>query len=611
MIAARLTRVHVCLALMLVALALGAAPASAQEGLSWRSEQPIPAGSAWPVGLGKVGDIEFEAPNRGLLITAGVPPTIAPGVWAYNGVEWHLLATVCGASDGRIAWAGPEEFWTVSNGRAGQSSGGIIEQQVPLEDNTLCHFASGQVVGSYAHPAFEADSYQAMHAAACLGPADCWFAGDPLPEPQLGAFHLHWNGASLEAEPYPGEGHAVEDMRALEGRIYESVRVAKEDRVASEQPRAPVLHRINPIGVPPTFEAEDEEGRGLPLYGSSELARGLDFLHLSADEGRLWAAAGRKYAEPIEEEHEAGQVTVATREGGSWTQLIGAQHPLGAILPEAEEDQLLGGEARKAEVTALAAEPRTASAWVALSKPEAQASSSRAVLVRVSSEGQVLEEQTLPSNSEEEEGIGPKGPATKLICPEAGDCWMVTAQGWLFHLAPEGERTLPRDTDPNFNGPPITFRPPDQGLPQQPPDAPPPDTSGLSEESAIPSGSIAENKAAESKVTLPLLSAVHSRLRGSVLELRFHLSARARVRVIALRKHATVASTPARTFNPGARKLLLRLNPHRWPTKIKLQTHALAPLPEVTSVTGGLGNVSTSLIALPRTLLGNGSVLLG
>src|SRR5664280_3433659 len=84
-----------------LALALGAGPAasaaSADEGASWRLEQPsapeLPTGqkAPTPIGLGKIGDIEFWAPNRGLLIAAGNPPTIPPGIWAYNGVTWHCL----------------------------------------------------------------------------------------------------------------------------------------------------------------------------------------------------------------------------------------------------------------------------------------------------------------------------------------------------------------------------------------------------------------------------------------------------------------------------------------------------------------------------------------
>ena len=605
------------LALLITFTTTTTAPAAAEGAATWRSEEPTPAGSSWPIGLGKVGDIEFWAPNRGLLITAGAPPTIAPGVWAYNGVEWHPLATVCGASDGRIAWAGPEEFWTVSDGRAGQASEstGSHERAAPLEDNTLCHFVAGQVVASYAHPAFRADSYQAIHAAACLSSSDCWFAGDPLEEPQIGAFQLHWNGSSLEAEPYPGEGHAVQDMRALEGHLYESVRVAGGDRVAIEAARTPVVHRINPAGVAPTFELEDENGEGLPLYAPTERARALDFLHLSAAGGVLWGAASRKYSEPEEEGHRPGQVTAVIRAGGTWTQLIGPEHSLSPILPAGqsqEEKQLLRGEAKNAVVSAVAAEPGTNSAWIALVAPEGSAATARAVLVRVSSEGQVLEEQTLPSSSEQEAGIGPKGAAAKIGCPKAGDCWLATTQGWLFHLAPESERTLPKDEDPSLTGP-ITYRPPDQGLPQVPPDAPPLDDSGLVEEPPSYGGKFAETSSlsTKQKIAVPLLSDLHSRVvhGSSTLELRFHLAVKARVRLLAKRRKKVVASTLMRTLAAGSRRLLLRLNPRSWPTRLDLQTHALAPLPTVTvnqpvggPEHGGVGSnkVATGLTVLPH-----------
>ncbi|HMD56044.1 MAG TPA: hypothetical protein VKG82_01090 [Solirubrobacteraceae bacterium] len=593
------------------ALAVASVPAAAEEAPTWRLEQPTPAGSPWPISLGSVGDIEFlqGTPNRGLLITSGNPPTIEPGVWAYNGVEWHELSTVCGAKqEGRIAWAGREEFWTVSDGRPGQvgeSAGTTFEKKPPLEDNTLCHFAGGQVVGSYAHPAFEANSYQAMHAAACLAPNDCWFGGEPLPEPSIGAFQLHWNGGTLEADPFAGEQHPVADLLADEGRLQESIEVRALDAVTSQQQRTPALRIINPAGVTPTFEAEEE----LPIYELNELARALSYLHLSQADGDLWAAAGRK--------EEPGQVTVALREGGSWSQLIGPQHPLGAILSPAqaaEEKQLLGLEggesAKEAPVNAIAADPGTESAWVALRHKQGHISEpERAVLVRVSTSGEVLEEQTLPSNQEREHGIGPKGAAERIVCPQSNDCWMATSEGWLFHLATPATRTFERDEDPNFKGP-ITYRPPDQGLPQVAATAPPPDTSGLGEESIVPNGTFKEEKkeaSSANRVTLPLLSKLHSKLlHGNTLQLRFHLAVKARLRLIAKRHRQIVAQTPTRTLRAGNRVLELHLNPARWPTSLSLQSHALAPLPTVSSVTGEGANItteSTGLVQLPRPLL--------
>lgn len=580
----------------LVLAAVHAAPAFAAEpesGASWQLAQPLPPSSAGglksptPVGLGQIGDIEFWAPNRGLLITAGNPPTIPAGLWAYNGREWHELANVCGATDGRIAWAGPDEFWTISDGRPGQVQAGT-GQRPPLEDNTLCHFAGGQVVASYAHPAFEADSYQAMHAAGCLAPSDCWFGGDPLPNPQIGAFQLHWNGSSLEAEPYAGEGHAIEDMRLFEEHLYESVRVTAEDRVspeAEELLEVPVLHRINPEGVQPSVEGEF----GLPLTNGTE-PNSVDFLHLSAAEGALWAAAGGGGAF-------GGQVTVLRRAQGGWSQLIGpSTEPSGAAL--------FAGET----VSAIAAEPETGGAWLGLVPDQGQADSptARALVAHVSAAGQVTEEQTLPADGP------PRGAAARIACPTAHDCWLATTQGWLFHLSGEDE-SLPVDTDPAFAGP-ITARPADQGLPQLPPDAPPPDNSGEPEEPS-PVGTLVpqtEQRGSETRVAVALLSHVHSRLvRGTTLQLRFHLAVKARVRLTAKRRGKLVASTPMRVLAAGNRQLLLRLERRRWPTKLALQTHALAALPTVAAhtVSGSNNNnaVTTGFAVLPGASLGTGS----
>ncbi|HEX5851651.1 MAG TPA: hypothetical protein VFY36_01035, partial [Solirubrobacteraceae bacterium] len=87
----------------------------------------------------------------------------------------------------------------------------------------------------------------------------------------------------------------------------------------------------------------------------------------------------------------------------------------------------------------------------------------------------------------------------------------------------------------------------------------------------------------------------------STLELRFRLAVKARIRLIASRRKRVVASTPRRVLRAGEQRLLLRLDPRRWPTRLRLQTHALAALPTVPAGSGG-GNqtVSTSLVALRR-----------
>ncbi|HSZ70344.1 MAG TPA: hypothetical protein VK756_08270 [Solirubrobacteraceae bacterium] len=578
------------IAFVTIACCLPAGPALAAGEVAWRLEQPAPPPaptgapvSSTPIGLGQIGDIEFWAPNRGLLITAGNPPTIPPGIWVYNGQGWHELANVCGATEGRIAWAGPEEFWTISDGRPGQveSATGALP---PLEDNTLCRFAGGQVAASYAHPAFQSDSYLPMHAAGCLTPSDCWFGGEPLPEPQYGAFQLHWNGGALEAEPYPGEGHAIEDLRVFENHLYESVRVSEGDRVAEPPLEVPVLHRINPEGVQPALAPE----LGVPLSGSEE-PNNVDYLHLSAAEGALWAAAGSHL-----QSGSGGEITVLRRAAaGSWSQVLGpATDPTGAqTFPLPEE-----------VVTALAAEPGTNSVWLALqSHADAlnPSPSTPALVAHVSAAGKLLEAQTLPAGPG-----GARGSAAKLACPAIHDCWLATTQGWLFHLAPAGERTLPLDSDPAFAGL-ITYRPPDQGLPQIPPDAPPADDSGLGEEPPPYGTELPQTPTAETQslATVPLLSHLHSRLmHGTTLELSFRLAVKARVRLLAKRRKRVVAATAMQTLKAGRRRLLLRLNRQQWPTKLALQTHALAPLPKAAAHSEGAGPniVTTGLFVLPH-----------
>ena len=187
--------------LVVSACGLGlSAPGAALAEASWRLEQPAPpAGAAFKVPLGTPNDMEFYAPNEGLLSVEG-NATIPAGLFFWNGRNWHQLSTVCGGAGeaSRIAWAGPDEFWVItepSEPRAGAGLG-------------LCHFKDGVVVGSYSTAYQSPEPFRAMDAAACDGPDDCWFAGIGSEDPSgqhVGAYHLHWNGTSLiELLPAPG-----------------------------------------------------------------------------------------------------------------------------------------------------------------------------------------------------------------------------------------------------------------------------------------------------------------------------------------------------------------------------------------------------------------------
>jgi hypothetical protein len=602
----------------------GAQGLSDDGGAEWRVEQPEPPKlhpeeeantKLTPISLGRIGDIEFWAPNRGALITAGNGNTIPPGVWFYNGAGWRELATVCGASDGRIVWSGPNEFWTISDGRPGQAAE-ALGGQPPLADNTLCHFAPPlgdsegklEVVASYAQPAFQSNSYPVMHAAGCLSGTDCWFAGEPLSAPQIGVFELHWNGSTISTEPYLPEGHAVYDMSPFEGSLYQSLLLSTADRSLTRSLELPALLRggeSSSSGFEPAFN--------VPLDGPGEFPYALNYLHLSTDEdsaapeeGALWGAAGPQIPAP-EKSAPAGVTVVRysklrySREAGAyvkesaptWSQVLG---------PETEPS----GRARFPEdaVRSIAAEPGTNSAWLALdSEGDSQTPQpgTHALVVRISADGSISDELQLPSS---EEPYGPKGAAEEIVCPAAHDCWMVTDEGWLLHLSPPGERQLEPDDDPVFSGELITARPKDESLPQVPPDAPPADDSGL-EEGKPPPGNPAVETSAESRfatVTVPLLSDLRSRLvHGTTLELSFHLAAKASVRLLAKRRRSLVASTPTRVLPAGNRNLSLHLDRRRWPTKLELKTHALAPLPTRSTREAGTNSVSTSL-AFPNAL---------
>ncbi len=627
------------LALVLVALVLPATapaapvphPIADDVGAEWRVEQPFPpappiagaGGSESPVSLGHIGDIEFYEsspgvyePNRGALITSGNGGSVKPGVWFYNGAGWKELSEQCGGTDGRIAWSGPDELWTVSDTRAGQAVGNG-EQRPPVADNTLCHFAPSpsephqmEIVGSYGSVPFLGSSYQAMHAAACLSPSDCWFGVNPLPEPQIGAFQLHWNGAQMEPQPYLPEGHQVWDMVPYESesgerQIYETTRVQADDRVEHSGPN-PALRAIKS-----QFGGEESpfESAGLEkhfLYSSAEFTTALDYLRLSTAGGSLWAGAGAQVPGPPAGSREAGVTIVRKATAtGEWQTVIGPQEG------EEQESPPPGQIAFPKEVlNAIAAEPGTSSAWLALeSESDALngAQHARASVARISAEGAVSDQLELPLS---EDPHGPLGTAQRIVCPAEHDCWLATSEGWLLHLATEAERNEKNVlADPRFtaveNGTAISVRPPDAGVPQEAPDTLPENDSG--EATFMPNQEVIKAKKEEpAKVTVPLLSHVHARvLHHNTLVLSFHLAVKARVQLQALRHKKVIARTAMYTFHAGNRSLRLRLNPSHWPQSLKLKTHALAPLPTQTSLAPSVNSISTSFVA-PARLLSTG-----
>jgi hypothetical protein len=530
-------------AVLLAVLALaGTAVASPAAGAAeWHSEQPVAPGIGVPAPLGQIGDLEFQAPNRGMLITAG-RGGIAPGLYAYDGTGWYRYSTVCGGHEGRIAWAGPDEFWTISDQPLGQQTG-----KAPPQHISLCHFRDGQVVASYAEPVGQPSSYLPMNAAACSGPDDCWFGGDRLPETtNVGAFHLHWDGTALTAvpsltSPQPeivDPGRTVEGLAFSDGSLYESVAIDQFDTAPGESGSQPsFLHRI----APGTAELFQPLSTAEPVdYGSSDPTQ-LQGFRLSAGEQGLWAVAGALDA--------PATVTALRLEGGSL-----AQVPL--------DD---GGEALGpgTQVGGLGAEPG-GDAWVGF-KGTGEGAAPPARLARVHPDGTVEPPIRLPA---EGEGIDRYGAAGPIACPGEEQCWMATAQGWLFHLGPG----LAQDTDPNLHVL-VSYRPPDDSLPSVPPISLPVDDSGAE---TPPEVGVESEEIVSERPPRRLYSKVHQRLIGrSLLEMTFVLHARAHVRLIARRKGRVVAETPRYTMAKGPRSVRLHLDPQRWPTKIDLQVHVL------------------------------------
>jgi hypothetical protein len=492
--------------------ALYFAPIARGDQMGWHSEAPIgPLGV--PTSIGKIGDIEFWAPNRGALITAGITGVSPAGVYLYDGVGWHLYSTVCGGQEGRIAWAGPTEFWTVSS-YAAPPEGTNDDPNA----RTLCHFSNGEVVKSYAPVLGSPQAYPKMKAAACAGPSDCWFAGEPMKEtsPNPGSFHLAWDGSSLTPVPslldpqpaiedLPG---TVTDLDFLGGSLFEA---------ASE---APFLREVN-RATPAVFSP-------VPVPSST-----AGPFRLAGDPGQLWAVA------------EDGNS--ALRNIGTGFESIPLSEGIGTVL-------------------AAGSEPNSAAVWVAVPRPGDPRPDANVRLVSAS--GAISEMVSLPGPGE---GLEFKGPATKIVCPSAGQCWLATEQGWLFHLG----GPLPEDTDPAMHQL-ITFRPADESTRTLPPPGLPEDNSGEREPGRNLGKEILE-QIPERKKRPNLVKQVKQKLLGKrTLQLSFVLTATAHVQLLAMVHKKVVAKTKRMTLKKGSHRIHLKLDPEHWPTGLDFEVHPAA-----------------------------------
>jgi hypothetical protein len=530
-----------------IAWLLAASSAGAAGPSEWHSEQPVAAGIEAPALLGEVGDIEFEAPNRGVLITAG-SGSVPAGVYAYDGTGWHLYSTVCGGHHGRIAWAGPTEFWTVSDQWVGEETKvGNAEEQ--LWNRSLCHFRNGEVVASYAEPLGQATSYSRMNAATCDGPDDCWFGGERLSgNPNVGAFHLHWNGSTLSPVPsltipepaLADPGRAVFAMHFFQGQLFESVTVRSGDHPENE-PEPSFLHRVDLESAQPF---EPLATPGLVTGGSPEGLQGFRF----ADDGsQLWALSG-----------------IDPEEGGSTAPTL-LKLNAGSFVQTPLTGGLFGAGV---QIGGFAMEPGSARAWASFTARGGREEGPAGV-ARIAADGTVAEETRLPRTEEE---LNLKGTAGPLACPAIGQCWMATSKGWLFHLG----GSLPQDTDPAMHQL-ITFRPCDAACQSGVEIGLPEDNSGAEPEAErFPEVPEYEAPPVHEPRPHPLYNHLKQKvIDGNILQLSFDLHATAHVQLIAKVKKTVVAKTPRMTLTKGHHRIRLKLDPKNWPTHLSFQVHRI------------------------------------
>ncbi len=544
-----------------VAALASAAPGIARGEATWRLEQPAPpAGAAYKVPLGVPDDMEFYAPNEGLMSVQGnaVVPT---GLLFWNGRSWHQLSTVCGGSGevSRIAWASAEEFWVItepSEPRVGSGLG-------------LCRFEDGVVVGSYSTPYQSPEPFRPMDAAACSGPDDCWFAGIGSEDPSgqhIGAFHLHWDGTNLISS-YQSQARGVSGLAYFDGAFYESTLVGTQEgdrtdpvALAKPEPDGPVLvHKL----VDETFL--DTGFLTFPYPGVP--SEGTELLSAKADESSLWFSGGGAASGPdAPKEGSVHAPPVAVRYTGTYFDQV----PL--------ETSIFGDEGRFVEIAPV---PGSEDAWVAdQALSERGSATDYAKVALIGADGSATL-QTLPAS-----GAG-RGSAQLVAAIGPEEAWMVTSAGWLFHYT--NGNVLPEDTDSNWAGT-ITVRP-NESIEQFVADTPPPDDSQLF---APPPVAVETHGTAEPppEVIPALLKDVKVSRRGLTVTIGFDLTRLADVRLVAKLHGKVVARTRDERLGAGRHSLSLRLQRKRWPSGLSFVTKELTK-PKPVPATGAEGSAGT------------------
>ncbi len=560
----------------LIAAAIASVGGGVARGeASWRLEQPPPpAGAAFKVPLGTPDDMEFYAANEGLLSVEG-NAVVSAGLFFWNGRNWHQLSTVCGGAGeaSRIAWAGPDEFWTItepSEPRVGSGLG-------------LCHFKDGVVVGSYSTPLQSPDPFRPLDAVACDGPNDCWFAGiggeDPSGQ-RIGAFHLHWDGTNLTST-YQPQGRGVSGLAAFDGAFYESTFVGAQAGDGADPVTLGTPEPFGPILIHKLVGERFGDVDFLPFPYSGVPAEGVELLSAKSDGTDLWFSGGGAASGPA-----------APHDGSAPSPPV-AVHYSESFFQQAPIDiSKFGGEDRFVDIAPV---PGTHSAWAADQPYSLRGSiTAKAEVALIGTEGETLLD-TLPVS-----GPG-RGSARLVAATGPEEAWLATSAGWLFHYT--NGTVLPEDTDPSWAGT-ITQRP-NESVAQFVSDTPPPDDSQL-----FAPPPVAVEQAASAETTVPeiipaLLRDIRVSRRGLTVTVSFDLTRLADVQLVAKLHGRAIARTARERLKAGRHALKLSFTARRWPSGLSFKTKELTkpkPVPatgceNTPGASGGGGGTGPNAVA--------------
>jgi hypothetical protein len=596
------------LLVLFVAFALSlTVPASAGAVPGWSIEK-LPGGGVFGgAPFGEPGDLQCWSVNRCLLMANG-NQAYSNGLFVFTGdpdqggSPWRQLSTRCGATNaanGRVIWAGPSEFWTITK----PSFIAAIEPQDNRNGLALCHFNNGEIVGSYStrragtSDVPSRDPYQTMFSGACKAPDNCWFGGiaSARPtgyssgenDPPNGSFHLHWNGASLTTVFAPSL-RAVSDIVAdhkVGGGFAESVFAGSGPGAAlgssfgtppeysPEQVVAP--EASNAAGfddgtLKPAPVANPDSPGGPPLPDDATEVLALDDGLPGSGGGLLWAVGGGATAGPSRDATpnpnlpegaddapvDRGPFAAYRSSDGKWHELT---MPAGLYTPNT----------RFVDVAAI---PGTDQALVAvLPDNSGQFIGSPSTIARIDASEATVNPSGGIVNEPASAFIGEaqsQGSVQKIECVTAINCWAATTEGRLLRFS-EPFQPVPPDTDPGASAfsTIITYRP-NEAIEQATSDAPPPDDSLLF--APPPDAEPVEQVSTVGRLKAAVRS-VKSKLHGRTLTLTFRVVRAARVTVTARRKRRVVAQVKTRLLKPGNHSVELKLNPKRWPTKLSMK----------------------------------------